>query len=71
LLNARIKGVGGAVGLTENAQALNRQMVAGPEIARAVEEFEITAALNVNTDLEFEQTLSQQSAFYNHVLSVV
>jgi hypothetical protein len=74
-LNARIKGVGGAVGLTENTQALNRWMVAGPEIARAVEEFEITAALNVNTDLEFEghheQTLSQQSAFYNHVLSVV
>jgi hypothetical protein len=50
-------------------------MVAGPEIARAVEEFDITVTLNIYTDLEFEahheQTVSQQSAFYHYVSSVV
>ena len=39
-LNALVKGEGGAVGLTENAAALRRWMVAGPEISRMVQEFE-------------------------------
>ncbi len=39
-VNELIKGDGGAVGLTENQQALERWMVAGPEIARVVVEFE-------------------------------
>lgn len=39
-MNELIKGEGGAVGLTENPQALERWMVAGPEISRLVLEFE-------------------------------
>lgn len=38
--NEVIKGDGGAVGLTESPTALRRWMVAGPEIARVVKEFE-------------------------------
>ena len=36
--NALIKGDGGAVGLTDNPSALLRLMIAGPEVARAIEE---------------------------------
>ena len=39
-VNASVKGDGGAVGLTENPGALRRWMVAGPEIARMIDEFE-------------------------------
>ena len=38
--NAAIKGDGGAVGLTDNPTALRRRMMAGPEIARLIGEFE-------------------------------
>ncbi|MES9880445.1 MAG: hypothetical protein ABW185_06130, partial [Sedimenticola sp.] len=38
--NARVKGSGGAVGLTENPAALRRWTVAGPEVARLTAEFE-------------------------------
>ena len=41
--NALVKGDGGAVGLTENPKALLRWMVAGPETARVIQQFEITA----------------------------
>ena len=40
--NAKIKGEGGAVGLTEDPAALRQWLIAGPEIARVVNEFEIT-----------------------------
>lgn len=39
-VDAVVKGERGAVGVTENPAALRRWMVAGPEIARMVEEFE-------------------------------
>jgi len=38
--NACIKGDGGAVGLTDNPSALRRWMVAGPEVARVIEQFQ-------------------------------
>ena len=38
--NAYVKGDGDAIGLTENPSALRRWMVAGPEIARVITEFE-------------------------------
>ena len=37
--NALIKGDGGAVGVTDNPSALLRWMIAGPEVARVIEEF--------------------------------
>ena len=72
-LNARVKGVGGAVGLTEKPDALLRWMIRGPEVARVVAEFEQTAGLLTNDDLKghHEQTKSQQTAFCQHVLSLV
>ena len=39
-LNAEIKGVGGAIGLTENDASLAKWLIAGPEVSRMVEEFE-------------------------------
>ena len=39
-INAKIKGVGGAIGLTENDASLAKWMMAGPEASRIVEEFE-------------------------------
>ena len=36
-LNDLIKGDGGAIGLTENPQALERWMTAGPEFCRAIQ----------------------------------
>ena len=39
-VNACIKGDGGAVGLTDDPNALRRWMVAGPEVARAIREFQ-------------------------------
>jgi hypothetical protein len=70
-LNARMKGVGGAVGLTENIQALNRWMVAGPEIARAVEEFEITASLNVTLILNLKVTMSRHFPSNLHSITML
>ena len=39
-VNACIKGDGGAVGLTDDPNALRRWMIAGPEVARAIGEFQ-------------------------------
>ena len=39
-VNAMVKGDGGAVGLTGNASALRRWMIAGPELSRMIQEFE-------------------------------
>ena len=36
--NATVKSDGGAVGLTQNPEALRRWMVAGPEVARMTAE---------------------------------
>ena len=38
--NGMVKEEGGAVGLTENPSALRWWMVAGPEMARIIDEFE-------------------------------
>lgn len=41
--NACVKSDGGAVGLTDNPNALRRWMIAGPEVARVIGEFENSA----------------------------
>ncbi|RUM46947.1 MAG: hypothetical protein DSY80_01375, partial [Desulfocapsa sp.] len=41
-LNDLIKGDGGAVGLTENPSALRRWVLAGPEVARVINEFDVS-----------------------------
>jgi hypothetical protein len=70
--NEAIKGEGGAVGLTENPAALRRWMIAGPEVARAVKEFEATFVSTKSDDVRHhEQVLSVQKSFSKNVQSLV
>ena len=67
-----VKGDGGAIGLTENPQALHRWMTGGPQIARLVHEFEET--INTATAEQFKhhkQVPSFQAKFKTHVQSMV
>ena len=72
-LNDLIKGEGGAVGLTECPQALERWMVAGPEISRLIQEFENNSVdLRSKTSTKHhEQNQSMQNAFAKDVKSFV
>ena len=47
-MNAKIKGVGGAIGLTENKSYLQRWLICGPEIERILDEFE--GSLNITSN---------------------
>ncbi len=70
--NEVIKGEGGAVGLTENPAALRRWMIAGPEIARIVKEFEATFLVQESSDVRHhEQVPSVQRNFAKDVESLV
>ncbi len=71
--NACVKGDGGAVGLTDNPSALRRWMVAGPEVARVIGEFE-NADLHWNTRVDtrhHDQATSVQISFAKDVCSLV
>jgi len=72
-LNARVKGTGGAVGLTESPEALLRWMIAGPEVARVVSEFEQVSGIGSDSDVSchHEQTKGQQSLFLKQVSTLV
>ena len=41
-MNAKVKGVGGAINLTENESSFPRWLICGPEIVRILDEFEGT-----------------------------
>jgi len=71
--NAAIKGDGGAVGLTDNPSALRRWMVAGPEVARLIREFqnEIDSFNEPPDTRHHDQSASVQSAFVKDVQSMV
>ena len=68
--NACVKGDGGAVGLTDNPSALRRWMIAGPEVARVIEEFGLQGNRRVNTH-HHDQTASVQTSFARDVRSLV
>lgn len=71
--NALVKGEGGAVGLTDNSSALRRWMVAGPEVARVIEEFhdqQYHCGGEVNIR-HHDQTSSVQDAFAKDVRFLV
>ena len=72
-VNDLIKGDGGAVGLTENQQALERWMVAGPEIARLVMEFEESFPIpnEKKSTKHHEQYPAIQKSFAKDVSSLV
>ena len=71
--NAYIKGDGGAIGLTDNPNALRRWMIAGPEVARIIEEFHDEhhhCGGKINTN-HHDQTPSVQTSFAKDVYSLV
>jgi hypothetical protein len=67
--NKLIKDDGGAIGLTGSEHALIRWMVAGPEIARMINEFEGTS--NSLSNKHHEQTQSFQKTFIKDVTSLI
>ena len=71
--NERINGDGGAVGLTEDPAALLRWMVAGPEVARAVTQFEIQyiSSPSEKEHQHYEQTTFIQRAFHEDAKNTV
>ena len=71
--NALIKGDGGAVGLTDNPSALRRWMIAGPEIAAAIQEFEedhLNSTIQMDTQ-HHDQIDSVQATFTKYIISFV
>ena len=56
-INAKIKGVGGAIGLTENNSSLAKWLITGPEISRMIEEFE-----SMNSVPEFGSVLEHHDS---------
>ena len=73
--NELIKGEGGGIGITENPNALLRWMVAGPELARMVAEFERVEQEHITNQLtrnpHHEQSSASQKRFTCHVQSLV
>ena len=70
--NALIKGEGGAVGLTNNPNALRRWMIAGPEISRKLEDFEKhLQAGEPARDTHHEQHPAVQNTFAKQVNAVL
>ena len=45
--NAVVKGAGGAIGVTEDASALRRWMVSGPEVSQLVRQYELACQVKV------------------------
>ena len=70
--NKCIKGEGGVVGLTEDPAALRRWMLAGPEIARVISEFEEFLLNNGKTvTRHHEQAAHYQSTFAKDVNALI
>ena len=71
--NARIKGSGGAIGITENEQALRRWMVSGPEISRLLEQYQQgTENLKKSESMKHhEESPSKQIKFKTNVKQLV
>lgn len=65
--NETVKGSGGAIGLTENPAALKRWMVAGPEQARILSEFEELYHSSDEASQNHEQGYSTQERFQKQV----
>ena len=66
--NSLVKGCGGAIGLTENPVALKRWMLAGPEQARLLAEFDKQFMEEEENTwcVQHEQGLSAQILFQKH-----
>ena len=71
--NELVKGSGGAVGLSENPLAFRKWMVARPEQARLLKEFEneFSEKINEHQDHHHEEGFCTQKAFHEQVLCLV
>ena len=70
-LNAMVKGDGGVICVTEKEAALTGWMVAGPETARPLTEYDDKHSLKKkDTDRHHEQIPSVQKTFLSQVKSV-
>lgn len=66
--NAIVKGDGGAIGLTEDPDALRRWMVAGPKISRLIDEFTgLCGNVNEKRKKHHEETHAAQKDCYAKV----
>lgn len=71
-LNAMVKGDGGVIGITENEAALRRWMLAGPETARLLMEYDDKHVMKKkDTERHHEQIPSVQKTFLSQVKSVI
>ena len=69
--NALVKGDGGAIGITEDPSALRRWMLAGPEVARVIQEFEVLVGHDEDHESHHhEQTRGAQANFAKDVRSL-
>ena len=70
--NELVKGSGGAVGLTENPSAFRKWMIAGPEQARLLKEFERELSMEENNEYHHhEEGFCTQKTFREQTLSLV
>ena len=72
--NDKVKGKGGVGSLTENPLALKRWIIAGPETARIIEEFEQTFLPEADLDKNYQQHekgTSAQEKFCKQAPSVI
>ena len=70
--NAVAKGSGGAVGLTQNPSAFRKWLLAGPEQARLIEEFEKQFLTEKKGEyLHHDEGFFTQKNFKTNVLSLV
>ena len=70
--NAIVKGSGGAIGLMQNPTALRKWLLAGPEIARLVGEFESQFLTEKESEhFHHEESAASQRSFKLQVLSLV
>ena len=65
-----MKGSSGAVGLTENPSAFRKWMLAGPEQARMLKEFEASLSEGSEMHYHHEEGLSTQQSLRGQVLSL-
>jgi hypothetical protein len=60
-LNAVVKGDGGIIGLSDNANAMERWIICGPDVARPLEKFECSMVclfVGFLTTLQHKKTIS-------------
>ena len=70
--NDEIKGDGGVIGIMDNPSALIKWITAGPEVARIIDEFEVSSGITrTKSTQHHDQSPSVQSKFAQHVKTMV